>query len=287
MIVQIKKGYQGKKQFLNGIYILCMIAASLFMLYPLLWMASSSLKENQLIFATATDLIPDNPTLQNYTRGWAGFAGLDFGLFFSNSLLIAGISSVGSMLSAAFGAFGFARLRFPGRKIWFVIMILTMMLPYQVMQISRFVLFKDLGWIGTYLPMTLPSFCGSAFNIFLVMQFIRGIPVDMDEAARMDGCSWYRIFFSIVMPLIIPAMVTVLILSFIGSWGDYISSMMYLNTPKMYTAAYALKMFSDNTGTDYGATFAMSTLSLMPIMVLFFFFQKQLIEGCSFDGLKG
>ena len=184
-------------------------------------------------------------------------------------------------------AFGLARIRFPGRNVWFVAMIITMMLPGQVMIIPRFVLFNQLGWVGTFLPMTVPYFFGGAFDIFLVMQFIRGIPRDMDEAARIDGCSYYGIFLYIMVPMIIPALVTVGILTFINSWGDFMSSLLYLNTPSRYTVAYALKLFSDSAGTDYGAIFAMSTLSLVPILIIFFFFQRQLVEGISTQGLKG
>ena len=155
------------------------------------------------------------------------------------------------------------------------------------MMIPRFVLFNQLGWVGTFLPLTVPAFFGSAFDIFLVMQFIRGIPRDMDEAARIDGCSWYGIFTYILVPMIVPALVTVGILTFINSWGDFMGSLLYLNSPAMYTSAYALKLFSDSAGTDFGATFAMSVLSLVPILIIFFFFQKQLVEGISTQGLKG
>ena len=191
------------------------------------------------------------------------------------------------MLSSAIVAFGFARIQFKGRQFWFVLMIITMMLPGQVLMIPRFVLFNNLGWVGTYLPMILPSFFASGFNVFLIMQFIRGIPRDMDEAATIDGCSWYGIFARIILPLIVPSLVTVGVLSFIGSWEDFMGALLYLNKPNMYTVAYALKMFNDSSQTDFGATFAMSFLSLMPILVIFFFFQKQLVEGISTQGLKG
>lgn len=135
--------------------------------------------------------------------------------------------------------------------------------------------------------MIVPAYFGGAFNIFLVMQFIRGIPKDMDESAKIDGCSWYGIFWRILLPMIVPAMVTIGVLTFISSWEDFMGALLYLNTPKKYTVAYALKLFNDNTKNDYGATFAMSTLSLIPILTLFFFFQRQLVEGISMQGLKG
>lgn len=276
-----------RKIVTTTVYHVLVAIASVLMLYPLLWMLASSFKPNSEIFTTVGSLIPQTFTVENYINGWRGFAGLSFGVYFSNSFLIALLSSVGACLSAALVAFGLARLRFPGRNFWFVAMIVTMMLPGQVMMIPRFVLFNKMGWVGTYLPLTVPAFFGSAFDIFLVMQFIRSVPRDMDEAARIDGCSWYGIFGYILVPMIVPALVTVAILTFINSWGDFMGSLLYLNAPRMYTVAYALKLFSDSAGTDYGATFAMSVLSLVPILIIFFFFQKQLVEGISTQGLKG
>lgn len=276
-----------RKTILNIVYHVLVTIASIAMLYPLIWMLSSSFKPNAEIFTTVGNLIPEHFTIENYINGWRGFAGLSFGVYFKNSLFIAVLSTVGASLSAAAVAFGLARLRFPGRKFWFVAMIVTMMLPSQVMMIPRFILFNQIGWVGSYLPLTVPAFFGSAFDIFLVMQFIRGIPRDMDEAATIDGCSWYGIFARILLPMIVPAVVTVGILTFINTWGDFMGSLLYLNAPQTYTVAYALKLFSDSAGTDFGATFAMSVLSLVPILIIFFFFQKQLVEGISIQGLKG
>ena len=244
------------------IYHVLVAAASVGMLYPLLWMLGSSFKPNNEIFITVERLIPKTFTWENYVNGWRGFAGLSFAVFFKNSFFVAIIASLGATLSSAVVAFGLARLRFPGRKVWFIAMIVTMLLPGQVMMIPRFVLFNKFGWVGTYLPLTVPAFFGGAFDIFLIMQFIRGVPRDMDEAATIDGCSWYGVFGRITLPMIVPAIVTVGILTFIGSWGDFMGSLLYLNAPRKYTVAYALKLFTDSAGTDYGATFAMSVLSL-------------------------
>jgi len=276
-----------RKRITTVVYHVLVALTSVGMLYPLLWMLSSSFKPNSEIFTTVGNLIPENFTVENYINGWRGFAGLSFGVYFRNSLIIASVSAIGATVSAACVAFGLARLRFPGRSFWFVMMIITMMLPGQVMMIPRFILFNQMGWVGTYLPLTVPAFFGGAFDIFLVMQFVRGIPRDMDEAARIDGCSWYGIFGYILLPMIVPALVTVAILTFINSWGDFMGSLLYLNAPAMYTSAYALKLFTDSAGTDFGATFAMSVLSLVPILVIFFFFQKQLVEGISTQGIKG
>ena len=275
------------KQLRLMLYHVLMALGSFVMLYPLIWMVSSSVKPNTDIFTTSTQLIPQAFTAEHYITGWKGFAGYTFTVFFGNSLFIAVLVMLGTIASSSFVAFGFARMRFPGRNIWFVAMITTMLLPGQVMMIPRFVLFNRMGWVGTYLPMVVPAFFGGAFNIFLVMQFIRGIPREMDEAAKIDGCSWYGIFLKIIVPLIVPALVTVGVLAFIGSWEDFMGALLYLNKPSRYTAAYALKLFNDNTKVDYGSTFAMSVISLVPILTIFFFFQKNLVEGISLQGLKG
>ena len=269
------------------VYHVIVATLSIGMLYPLMWLIASSFKPNTEIFVTVNSLIPKTFTVENYVNGWRGFAGLSFAVYFKNSLFVALMATIGSVFSAAVVAFGLARLRFPGRQFWFVCMIVTMMLPGQVMMIPRFVLFNEMGWVGTFLPLIVPAFFGGAFNIFLIMQFIRGIPRDMDEAARIDGCSWYGIFLYIMLPMIVPALVTVGILTFINSWGDFMGSLLYLNAPRRYTVAYALKLFTDSAGTDYGATFAMSALSLVPVLIIFFFFQKQLVEGIGTQGIKG
>ena len=276
-----------RRRITTAVYHVLMLLFSLFMIYPLIWMLSSSVKPNGEIFTKASQLIPDIPTLEHYTTGWRGFGGFTFGRFFSNSLFVAVLSALGMMLSSAVVAYGFARIRFRGRTFWFTAMIVTMMLPGQVMMIPRFVLFNQMGWVGTFLPMTVPAFFGSGFNIFLIMQFIRTIPFELDEASVIDGCSRYSSFVRIILPLIVPSLVTVSVLTFMGSWEDFMGALLYLNKPHMYTVAYALKMFNDSSQTDYGATFAMSILSLIPILVIFFFFQKQLVEGISTQGLKG
>lgn len=269
------------------VYHVLMLIVSFLMLYPILWLVASSFKPNGDIFSTATSLIPKNFTIEHYIMGWKGFGNYTFGTFFKNSILVALLSSVGMVFSSALVAFGLARIRFKGRNFWFVMMIITMMLPGQVMMIPRFVLFNNMGWVGTFLPMIVPSFFASGFNIFLIMQFIRGIPRDMDDAAKIDGCSWYGVFSRIILPMIVPSLVTVGVLTFMGSWEDFMGALLYLNKPAMYTVAYALKMFNDSSQADYGATFAMSALSLVPVLTLFFFFQKNLVEGISIQGLKG
>ena len=281
-------GMMKRKKIDTFRYHFLMVLVGFVMMYPFLWLLGSSLKPNEEIFTTVRNIIPRIWTINNYLQGWKGFAGFSFTTFFKNSLFVSVIATIGTAVSASLVAFGFARLRFPGRGIWFATMLVTMMLPGQVLMIPRFVLFNDMHMTGSFWPLTLPEFFGNAGEIFMVMQFIKGIPKDMDEAARIDGCSWYGILTRIHIPLIKPAVITVTVMAFMNTWQDFMGPLLYLNGPDQYTVAYALKMFNDSTGgVDYGATFAMSVLSLIPILVLFFCFQRQLVEGIHMEGLKG
>ena len=265
-----------------------MIAFSLLMLYPLLWMISASLKPSDQIMITADQLIPRTVTFSNYIEGWRGFARYSFATYFKNSILISVVRVVGTVISASLSAFGFARIRFKTRSFWFAVMIGTMCLPGMVLQIPQYLMFNKLGWVGTFRPLLIPCwFGGGAFNIFLLMQFMKNIPRDMDEAATIDGCGWWRLFTRIMLPLIVPAICSVAVLTFIGAWGDFYSSLIYLNKPAYYPVAYALKLYSDEVSTNYGPMLAMSVLSLVPIMILFVLFQKSLVEGISTSGIKG
>lgn len=277
-----------KKILGRTVYHVFMIAFSLLMLYPLLWMISASLKPSDQIMITADQLIPRTVTFSNYIEGWRGFARYSFATYFKNSILISVVRVVGTVISASLSAFGFARIRFKTRSFWFAVMIGTMCLPGMVLQIPQYLMFNSLGWVGTFRPLLIPCwFGGGAFNIFLLMQFMKNIPRDMDEAATIDGCGWWRLFTRIMLPLIVPAICSVAVLTFIGAWGDFYSSLIYLNKPAYYPVAYALKLYSDEVSTNYGPMLAMSVLSLVPIMILFVLFQRSLVEGISTSGIKG
>jgi len=251
-------------------------------------MVFSSFKESGLVLREAHKLLPSSWTLENYVNGWKGFAGVSFGTFFKNSAFVATVSTIGAVFSSALIAYGFARIRFPGSGFWFSCMLVMLMLPYQVLMIPQFLLFKELGWVGTYLPLIVPYFFGQAFFIFLDMQFIRGIPKELDEAAEIDGCSRFGIFCRIILPLLVPALCTSAIFSFIWRWEDFVTPLLYINRPTDYTVSLALKLFSDpSTSSDYGAMFAMASLSVVPASLLFICFQKQLVEGIATTGLKG
>ncbi|SFJ50153.1 multiple sugar transport system permease protein [Halobacillus dabanensis] len=260
---------------------------ALIMIYPLVWMISSSLKKSENVFVNSHSLIPTEWHFTNYIDGWNGFAGITFGTFFWNSTIITVIATVGSIASSTLIAYGFARIKFAGKKIWFVSMMLTMMLPFEMVMIPQYIMFNQFGWIDTYLPLILPTFFGIPFFIFLIMQFIRTIPMELDEAAKIDGCNTFDIFFRIIVPLIIPAMMTSAIFSFYWRWDDFMGPLIYLSTPEKYPVSLALKLFSDpNSVTNWGAMFAMSTLSILPIFVIFFIFQRYIVDGISSTGMK-
>ena len=258
------------------------------MLYPLLWVAASSFKPADQIFTNVTSLLPRTVTLDNYVQGWAGFGGISFTTFFRNSLIYSGFGTILTVFGSAVTAYGFARLRFAGQRLWFTLMIMTLMLPVQVQVIPEYILFAKLGWLNTFWPLLLPRIGGQAFFIFMIMQFIRGIPRELDDAAAIDGCGEIGIFWRVIVPLIAPAMITAAIFSFYFTWNDFLHPLIYLNAPQLYTISVALRTFSDpSTVTNWGAIFAMSTLSLIPVFVIFVFFQRYLIEGISTSGLKG
>lgn len=280
----------GKTRFWTRelLYHLIVGSLALVMIYPIVWMAASSLKPNHEMFSTAYSLIPSSLEFGNYVTGWKGFGNNTFATFFKNSFIIVSVSTVGAVISSALVAYGLARIPFRGRAFWFSCVMMTMMLPHDVTIIPQYVMFTKLGWLQSFKPVIVPHFFGTPFFIFLIMQFIRTIPPEMDEAAKIDGCSKYSIFFRVIMPLIVPALVTATIFSFYWRWDDFISPLLYLNKPSLYPVSLALKMFLDSDSlNNWGGMFAMSTLSLVPVVLVFFFFQKYIVEGISTSGLKG
>ena len=277
-----------KKGIKTFIYHLLVLAGAFVMLYPLLWMFFSSFKPHEDVFGLGARILPVRWVFENYPYGWAGFGGISFSKFFSNSLVIAVVGTIGSVFSSALVAFGFARIKFKGRNFWFVCMMLTMMLPGQVTMIPRYIMFHKFGWIDTFLPLIVPHYFAQAFFVFLNMQFINGLPKELDESAYVDGCSRFGIFRYIILPLIVPSLATSAVFSFIWSWDDFMGPLLNLNKPALYPVSIALRMYSDPTAlTNYGALFAMSSLSLLPILLIFIFGQRYLVEGISTTGLKG
>jgi len=271
------------------VYHVIVCGLGLIMIYPLVWMIMSSFKESNTIFITAGQLIPKKFVFANYATGWRGFAKTGFAVFLRNSMFIAVVATLGTVFSSAFVAYGPARCRFFGRKFLFVAMLLSMMLPAQVLMIPQYLWYQKLGWVGSYRPLIVPYyFAIQGFFIYLMINFIDGIPRELDEAAKIDGCSYYGIFARIILPLITPALITASIFSFMWRWDDFLSALLYINESAKYPVSLALKLFCDpGSSSDYGAMFAMATLSILPAVIIFISLQKYLVEGISTSGLKG
>lgn len=276
-----------KKTIGNIIYHSFVIAFGALMIYPVVWMILSSFKKKSEILGNSARFWPSEWVWQNYVEGWQGSGLVTFGTYFKNSFLVAGLGTIGTVLSSTMVAYGLARVKFKGRKFWFTCMILTMLLPGQVLMIPQYIIWNNLNLVGTYAPLILPKFLGWPFFIYMIMQFIRSLPKELDEAAEIDGCSKYSIFTRIILPLLGPALITTTVISFYWIWDDYMGPLLYLTDPKMYTVSYAIKSFADVQGTNFGPMFAMSTLSLIPVFLLFLFFNRYLMDGVTAGSVKG
>jgi multiple sugar transport system permease protein len=263
-----------------------LILASFGMLYPLFWMVGSSFKPESEIFSDL-GLWPDQIVLSNYRQGWHALRE-SFTSFYINSILIAALSVIGNLIACSLTAYAFARLEFRFKWFWFALMLGTLMLPYHVTLVPQYVLFLSIDWVDTILPLVVPKFLAvDAFFIFLMVQFFRGLPRELDEAARMDGCGPWRIYWRIVLPLSTPVLATAAIFSFIWTWDDFLGPLIYLNNISNYTVPLALRAFVDSQGLSaWGQLFAMSTLSLVPVFVFFLFFQRLIIRGVAMSAMK-
>ncbi|MDR1863061.1 MAG: carbohydrate ABC transporter permease [Treponema sp.] len=272
----------------SGVSNLVIIALGFVMLYPVVWLLASSFKEGSQIFSDPS-LLPKTWTLQNYVNGWEGIGIVPFRAFFVNSFIICGLCVAANVVFCSLTAYAFARLRFKGKKLWFAVMILTMMLPGHVTTIPRYIIFRSFGWINTFLPFIAPKlFATDAFFVFLLVQFIRSLPKDMDESARIDGCGKLGIYLRIIMPLSVPALITTVLFTFLWTWDDFFNQMLYLNSPEKYTVPMGLRLFLDSSGvSSWGSMFAMSALSLVPCFILFFSLQKYFVQGVATTGIKG
>jgi len=265
---------------------LLLIGFGLIMLYPLLWMISSSLKPEELIFREP-GLWPSAVTLENYTEGWTALKH-SFGYYLWNSAVITGLSVVANLVACSLAAYAFARLNFPLKKLWFAIMLGSIMLPHHVTVVPQYIVFAELDWINTIWPLVVPKFLATdAFFIFLMVQFIRTLPRELDEAAAIDGAGYWRVFGQIILPLCMPALATTGIFTFIWTWNDFFSQNLYLTNSDNLTVAVALRQFLDSSGeSSWGPMFAMSIVSLGPIFGFFLAGQKYLIRGVATTGLK-
>lgn len=258
------------------------------MVYPLLWLFASSIKPNQDIFLSM-GLIPSKVVLDSYIKGWQGTGQYTYGVFFWNTFKMVVPTVAFTLISSVLVAYGFARFDFPLKKILFTLMLSTLMLPESVIIIPRYMLFRDLNWLDSYLPFTIPALFGTfSFFIFMLVQFIRGIPRELDESAFIDGCNSFDILVKIILPLSKPALFSAGIFQFIWRWNDFFNVLVYINSVSKYTLSLALRMSIDITqSVEWNQIMAMSVVTMIPPILVFFFAQKYFVEGIATTGLKG
>jgi oligogalacturonide transport system permease protein len=260
----------------------------LLMLYPLIWLVGASFKTNEEIFSSAS-FWPENPTVQGYIDGWETSTPYTFGRFFLNSLYIVIPKMLGTAISSVIVAYGFARFEFPGKKILFGILIATLLLPDVVTRIPQYLLFRELGWLDTYLPLFVPQwFALEAFFVFMLIQFMRSIPRDMEEAARVDGANTFQVLWYVVIPMLMPAIISVCLFQFMWTMNDFLGPLIYISSVENYPVSLALKLSIDTTEAfNWNQILAMTVLALTPSLIVFFIAQKYFIEGISTGGVKG
>jgi oligogalacturonide transport system permease protein len=265
-----------------------LIVVGFVMIYPLLWLIGASFKTNEEMFASPW-FWPENPTLQGYADGWRTSTPYTFATFFINSMQIAIPKVIGTAISSTLVAYGFARFEFPGKKVLFAILIATLLLPDVVTRIPQYLLFRELGWLDTYLPLFVPQwFAWEAFFVFMLIQFMRSIPRDMEEAARVDGANTFQTLIYIVVPMMMPALVSVMLFQFMWTMNDFLGPLIYISTVEKYPVSLALKLSIDATEAfNWNSILAMTVLALTPSLIVFFLARKSFIEGISTGGVKG
>ncbi len=265
--------------------IVMLVVMAFIMVMPFVWLVSSSLKSQIQIFSYPPQWIPNPFHFENYVNA---LTIKPFGLYLVNTMKIVVLNVIAVVFSSSFVAYGFARIRFPGRDFWFGVVVATLFLPYAVLIVPSFLIFTRLGWVDTILPLTVPLFFGGgAFNIFLLRQFFRTIPEELADAARIDGCSEFGIYWRIMMPLAKPALITVAIFTFLNAWNDLLGPIIYLRSPQNFTVAVGLSSFRSTLDVSWDLQLAATTAVIIPVVVLFFFSQRYFIKGIVMTGLKG
>ena len=263
---------------------LCLIPLSCVFILPFYWLVVTSLKPDNQIFSFPPNFVPSPVTFEHYVKA---FTSVPFHLFAKNTAFLCLVSVIGTLWSCSFVAYGFSMLHWRGREALFYLLLGTMMLPGQVTMVPLFLIFKKLGWINTYLPLLVPTFMGTAFFIFLLRQFFLTIPRDLMDASRVDGCGELKIYARIVLPLSKPALATVALFTFMGTWNNFLGPLIYVVDQHKYPLALGLAMFQSQYGTKFGELMAASTVMILPVIVLFFFTQKTFIQGIKTTGSKG
>jgi multiple sugar transport system permease protein len=262
-----------------------LLGIALVSLVPLFYMISTSLKDYGREFTVPIEWIPNPVVWENYQTALDRVPALTF---FANTMIVTTSTLVGGLLSSSLVAYGFARTRFPGRDFLFMVMLSGLMLPYMVTLIPQFVLFRNLGWINTLLPLIVPAFFGgSPFYIFLLRQFFRGLPTDLEDAAKLDGAGFFRIWWTIAMPLARPGLATVAILSILNHWNDFTAPLVYLNTQDNWTLALGIRLFRDQYQINFNLMMAYAVMMTIPVFTVFFAFQKYFVRGITISGMGG
>jgi multiple sugar transport system permease protein len=275
-----------KWAFRTVIWVVLLVGA-IVMMAPLMWMVSSSFKLEQKVFQFPPQLIPNPFRPQNYVEA---LTYKPFDIYLRNTVFLVVMNELAIVLASSFCGYGFARIKFPGRDVWFVLVLATMMVPGVVIMVPQFVFYSRMRWIDTFLPLTVPLFFGGgAFNIFLMRQFFRTIPEELADAARIDGCNEFTIYGRIMLPLAKPALITVAIFTFLGTWNDFTGPLLYINSPEKYTLAIGLANFRGTmfSRTRWDLLMAFSTSMTVPVLVVFFLAQRYFVQGVVLTGLKG
>ncbi len=280
-IMKIKIKIKSVKKI--AIFLIALFLVFIF-LVPVYWMIISSLKDRKSIFQYPPVLFPKQLHFENYMEMMAF---IPFFKYAGNTLFISLLSTIGLVMSCSTVAYALSKLKWKGRQVYFIVMLSTMLLPYQAQMIPLYMLFKKLGWIGTFLPLIVPNFFGAASYIFLLRQFMIGIPKELTESAFMDGAGHFRIFTGIILPLIKPALFSVALFAFFANWSDLTGPLIFLNKEELYTLTIGLTHFRSGHGTEWGYLMCACVLFSLPIAIIYFFTQKQFIEGVTFSGIKG
>jgi len=272
-------------RLLQPLVLVILIVAGVAFLAPFAWMLSTSLKPLNETMSLPVRWIPSVPQWHNYPEAIHGMG--YFWRYAANTLFLCVMNVVGTVASSALAAYGFSRIEWKGRDKLFLVLLATMMIPFPVIMVPVYSLFRHLGWIGTFRPLWVPSFFAGAFNVFLLRQFFLGLPKDISEAARIDGCSEFQIFLRIILPLCKPALLVVALFQFMFTWNDFLGPLIYLARQKNFTLALGLENFqSQNGGTEWHYLMAASTMVVLPVIVLFFFTQRTFIQGIAATGSK-
>ncbi|MCY4061299.1 MAG: carbohydrate ABC transporter permease [Chloroflexi bacterium] len=266
-----------------AIYLILLLGAVL-VFFPFAWTISTSLKSEQQTLEYPPTWIPDPVQWENYPNA---LTARPFGRYYVNTTIITTLSVIGQVISSAIVAYGFARFRFPGRGFMFLVVLSTLMIPFHILIIPRFILFRHLGWLDTFLPLIVPNFFGGAFSIFLLRQYFLTIPLDLDEAAKMDGASAFQIFLRIILPLARPALGAVAVFEFVSTWNDFLSPLIYLSSDRNYTVSIGLAAFRNDYFTAWHLFMAASAVAMLAPLVVFFLAQKYFISGVALTGSGG